>query len=197
MPTPPHSLAIAGLDEAGRGPWAGPLTAAVVFFSKKVRIPGLKDSKQLSEVERERLFELIVRKASCGIGWVTSQEIDHFGLTEATAKAFRRALRQLPHRPEALQVDGKARYRLPHPAEYIVKGDQKVRSISAASILAKVARDRWMREQAQQWPQYGFEQHKGYGTALHQQRLHQHGVSALHRRSYAPVGAVWSLNPIA
>lgn len=190
MLTPPHSLAIAGLDEAGRGPWAGPLTAAVVFFSGIVRIPGLKDSKQLSAVERERLFEIILKKGSCGIGWVTPQEIDHFGLTEATAKAFRRALRQLSRRPETLQVDGKARYRLPYPAEYIVKGDQKVRCISAASILAKVARDRWMREQAQHWPQYGFDQHKGYGTALHQQRLHQHGVSTLHRRSYAPITAL-------
>lgn len=187
--------ALAGLDEAGRGPWAGPLTAAVVVASKPLRLKGLKDSKQLTALQREALAEKIMRTTEWGIGWVTAQEIDHWGLTEATAKAFRRALKQIKAPWPPLKIDGKARYRLSGTAEYIIRGDQKVPVISAASVLAKVSRDRWMRQHAMHWPAHAFETHKGYGTALHQAQLAEYGITRIHRRSYRPIQKLRAKEP--
>lgn len=181
------SFIVAGLDEAGRGPWAGPLVAAAVILPSRVYLPGLGDSKVLSEEVRERLYELITQKAYWAVGIVSNLEIDHYGLTKATAKAFLRALQGLSRVPDRILIDGRDVFSFPYPTEAIIKGDAKIRCISAASIVAKVTRDRLMRQYALLYNQYGFERHKGYGTRSHQNALACYGVTPLHRRSYSPV----------
>ncbi len=229
-----------GMDEAGRGPWAGPVVAcALVFKNGSIRLPGLKDSKKLSADKREHLYQKIARQSYFGLGRAEADEIDEFGLIKATKLAYERALGQLIERintdfvrdPEShsvqkfnhsnqhgtnqskkntpvleanaiqtsnncslnehyslqLFIDGRDKFNLPYPAISIIKGDEKVKLIACASIMAKVERDRIMCEMAKEYLNYGFEKHMGYGTALHQKMLAKWGICDQHRKSYSPV----------
>ena len=181
------SLIIAGLDEAGRGSWAGPVSAGAVILPKACKLSGLTDSKLLSEKKREELFEKIIKIADYGIGFASAAEVDSLGLIKATEIAFIRALEQLKQKPEHLLVDGRDKFIFPFTYDSVIKGDQKYRCIAAASVLAKVARDRLMKENSNKYPGYAFESHKGYGTKRHQQALKLQGPSKIHRLSYSPV----------
>jgi ribonuclease HII len=179
---------VAGVDEAGRGPLAGPVVAAAVILDERHAIKGLADSKKLSPRRREALFDEIRAKAlCCSIAEASVQEIDELNILQATLLAMRRAVMGLRLPPKLVLVDGNRLPVLDIRAEAIVKGDDKVPAISAASILAKVTRDRWCLEYHQQFPQYGFDQHKGYGTADHLAALRQHGPCPQHRRTFRPV----------
>lgn len=192
MGSDPSSF-VAGVDEAGRGPLAGPVFAAAVVLDPRRRIRGLRDSKRLRPAERERLAGLIrARALAFGIGMADAGEIDEFNILGATWLAMERALRALPVQPSLVRVDG------PHcpPAgplrrscrwQAVVGGDDKVAAISAASILAKTARDAWMVEAARTYPGYGFEDHKGYPTPQHRRALARLGPCPIHRRSFGPV----------
>jgi len=182
---------IAGVDEAGRGPLAGPVVAAAVILDDLNPIAGLADSKKLTALKRERLFDEIRAKAlCCSIAEATVEEIDELNILQATLLAMRRAVEGLRLKPTKVLVDGNRLPVLDVLAEAIVKGDSKVQAISAASILAKVHRDRWCQEFHAQYPQYGFDGHKGYGTAAHLQALKDHGATPWHRKSFAPVAEV-------
>jgi ribonuclease HII len=182
---------VAGVDEAGRGPLAGPVVAAAVILDELAPIKGLKDSKVLTERARERLFdEIRARALCCSIAQASVEEIDTLNILQATMLAMRRAVDGLRLRPHKVLVDGNRLPPLTMAAEAIVKGDAKVRAISAASILAKVYRDRLCVELHAQHPQYGFDGHKGYPTPAHLAALHAHGACPQHRRSFAPVRAV-------
>lgn len=179
---------VAGVDEAGRGPLAGPVVAAAVILDKNNPIEGLMDSKKLSEKRREALFGEIQDKAlSYAIAESTVEEIDRLNILQATLLAMQRAVQGLVEVPRHVLVDGNRCPALAVPMTAVVKGDQTIKAISAASILAKVTRDRQLVEYAKQYPQYGFEQHKGYGTKLHMEALRRHGPCSIHRRSFAPV----------
>ena len=179
---------VAGVDEAGRGPLAGPVVAAAVILDDQNPIQGLADSKKLTALRRERLFDEIRAKAlCCSIAEASVEEIDTLNILQATMLAMRRAVEGLRLKPNKVLVDGNRLPVLDVLAEAIVKGDSKVPAISAASILAKVHRDRLCDEWHVQYPMYGFDAHKGYGTATHLQALRQHGSSPWHRRSFAPV----------
>ncbi|MFT3814574.1 MAG: ribonuclease HII [Acidovorax sp.] len=181
---------VAGMDEAGRGPLAGPVVAAAVILDDLRPIAGLADSKKLSPARRERLYDEIHAKALCFcIAEASVEEIDRLNILQATLLAMRRAVAGLRLKPALALVDGNQLPRLDVPAEAIVKGDARVAAISAASILAKVHRDRWCAELDQRYPQYGFAGHKGYGTAAHLTALRTHGACPEHRRSFAPVAA--------
>ena len=187
---------ICGVDEAGRGPLAGPVFAAAVILDPARPIPGLRDSKKLSAARRDALAALIRRDA---LAWSVSQccesEIDELNILHATMLALRRAIEGLRHQPTLALIDGN---RCPPAAVRclsIVGGDDLVDAISAASILAKTGRDAVLVDLHATYPQYGFDQHKGYPTALHLERLQQHGVSPVHRRSYAPVRALLDRAP--
>ena len=183
---------IAGVDEAGRGPLAGPVVAAAVILNPAKRIRRLADSKVLSPQKRERLHDEIMDKAlCCAIAMATVQEIDTLNILQATLLAMRRAVEGLRLPPALVMVDGNRLPVLPMRAEAVIDGDAKVKAISAASILAKVHRDRWCAEIDAHWPQYGFAAHKGYGTAAHLAALREHGACEHHRRSFAPVAAVF------
>ena len=182
---------IAGVDEAGRGPLAGPVVAAAVILDDLAPIKGLNDSKLLTARTRERLFDEIRAKAlCCSIAQASVEEIDALNILQATLLAMRRAVEGLRLRPHKVLVDGNRLPILVIPAEAIVKGDSKVKAISAASILAKVHRDRLCLELHAQHPQYGFDGHKGYPTPAHLAALREHGVCPQHRRSFAPVRAL-------
>lgn len=179
---------VAGVDEAGRGPLAGPVVAAAVILDELKPIAGLHDSKQLSARRREKLHDEILAKAlCCSIAEATVQEIDALNILQATMLAMRRAVEGLRLKPAKVLVDGNRLPVLDVLAEAIVQGDALVPAISAASILAKVHRDRLCQGLHQQYPQYGFDRHKGYGTAEHLQALNAHGPSPCHRLSFAPV----------
>lgn len=179
---------VAGVDEAGRGPLAGPVVAAAVILDARKPIRGLKDSKVLTPLRRERLFDEIHAKALCFcIAQASVAEIDELNILQATLLAMRRAVEGLRLRPSKVLVDGNRLPTLRIAAEAIVDGDAKVRSISAASILAKVHRDRLCLQLHEEHPQYGFAGHKGYATALHLAALREHGACPHHRRSFAPV----------
>ena len=179
---------VAGVDEAGRGPLAGPVVAAAVILDERNAINGLADSKRLSPHRREALFDEIRGKAlCCSVAQASVQEIDELNILQATLLAMRRAVMGLRLPPKLVLVDGNRLPLLAIRAEAIVKGDDKVPAISAASILAKVSRDRWCFEYHQQFPQYGFDQHKGYGTADHLAALRLHGPCPQHRRTFRPV----------
>ncbi len=179
-----------GLDEVGRGCWAGPLVAGAVILGAP--ITGLKDSKKLNTKQRQLLAGKINQEAlATGLGWVRPAEIDAIGLTAAVRLAMERALRQIPIEYDELIIDGNLNFFPGNPkAKAVVKADDSVPAVSAASIIAKVARDDYMARAAARHPAYGFERHVGYGTALHRERLRLHGVSELHRLSYKPVAAL-------
>lgn len=182
---------VAGVDEAGRGPLAGPVVAAAVILDDLQPIKGLADSKKLTALRREALFDEIRAKAlCCSIAMATVEEIDHLNILQATMLAMKRAVEGLRLKPHKTLVDGNRLPALSMLAEAIVKGDALVPAISAASILAKVYRDRWCAELDQAYPQYGFARHKGYGTAVHLAALREHGACPQHRRSFAPVAGV-------
>ena len=179
---------VAGVDEAGRGPLAGPVVAAAVILDDLQPIRGLNDSKKLSEKRREKLYDEILAKAlCCSIAEASVQEIDQLNILQATMLAMRRAVDGLRLKPVKVLVDGNRLPVLDVRAEAIVQGDALVPAISAASILAKVHRDRMCAQLHVQYPQYGFDRHKGYGTAEHLQALSEHGPSPWHRSSFAPV----------
>jgi ribonuclease HII len=181
---------IAGVDEAGRGPLAGPVVAAAVILDELAPIKGLRDSKVLTERARERLFDEIRAKSlCCSIGEASVEEIDALNILQATMLAMRRAVDGLRLRPHLVLVDGNRLPPLAVNAQAIVKGDTKVRAISAASILAKVHRDRLCLELHALHPQYGFDAHKGYPTPAHLGALREHGASPQHRCSFGPVRA--------
>jgi len=179
---------VAGVDEAGRGPLAGPVVAAAVILDERLPIKGLADSKKLTALRRERLFDDIRAKAlCCSIAEASVEEIDRLNILQATLLAMRRAVAGLRLKPNKVLVDGNRLPVLEVLAEAVVGGDALVPEISAASILAKVHRDRWCQILDQQYPQYGFAQHKGYGTAAHLAALRAHGPCAQHRTSFRPV----------
>ena len=182
---------VAGVDEAGRGPLAGPVVAAAVILDDLHPIAGLADSKKLTAARREALFDEIRARALCfSIAEASVEEIDRLNILQATLLAMRRAVLGLRLKPKMVLVDGNRLPTLDIPAEAIVKGDALVPAISAASILAKVHRARWCVQVAEQYPQYGFSGHKGYGTAVHMAALREHGACIHHRRSFAPVAKV-------
>ncbi|SDP30467.1 RNase HII [Paracidovorax cattleyae] len=178
------------MDEAGRGPLAGPVVAAAVILDELQPIEGLADSKTLTAARREALFDEIRAKAlCCSVAEATVEEIDTLNILQATMLAMRRAVAGLRLKPVRVLVDGNRLPPLDVPAEAIVKGDALVQAISAASILAKVTRDRWCAQLHEAYPHYGFASHKGYGTAEHMAALQAHGACPEHRRSFAPVAA--------
>jgi ribonuclease HII len=182
---------IAGVDEAGRGPLAGPVVAAAVILDDRNPIAGLNDSKKLNALKREKLFDEIRAKAlCCSIAQASVEEIDEINILQATMLAMRRAVEGLRLKPAKVLVDGNRLPVLDVLAEAIVRGDATEPAISAASILAKVTRDRWCATLDQQYPQYGFAGHKGYGTAEHLAALKAHGACPEHRKTFAPVTQV-------
>ena len=181
----------AGVDEAGRGPLMGPVVAAAVILDDLKPIKGLADSKKLTALQRGRLYDEIRAKAlCCSVAMATVEEIDELNILQATMLAMKRAVEGLRLKPHKALVDGNRLPLLSMLAEAIVKGDATVPAISAASILAKVTRDRWCAEYDLQYPQYGFAGHKGYGTAAHLLALREHGACPQHRKTFAPVAAV-------
>ena len=183
-------MTIVGIDEVGRGCWAGPVVAGAVILGQP--IAGLKDSKLLSKRQREKLAaEIKLWATAIGIGWVEPSEVDEIGLSAAVGLAMRRALEQISLTYDEIIIDGNFNFLGENPqAKAIIKADNSVPAVSAASIVAKVARDNYMIEVAAQYPDYGFEKHVGYGTALHLQKLKLNGVSDLHRLSFKPVQAL-------
>ena len=181
---------LAGVDEVGRGPLAGPVVAAAVILDDERPIRGLADSKTLTALQRERLHDQIMAKAlCCSIAQASVEEIDTHNILQATMLAMRRAVEGLRLKPAKVLVDGNRLPQLDVLAEAIVKGDARVKAISAASILAKVHRDRLCEQLHQEFPHYGFAGHKGYGTPEHLEALLQHGACVHHRRSFSPVAA--------
>lgn len=177
---------LCGVDEAGRGPLAGPVFAAAVVFDPNKIPEGLNDSKKLSEKKRDELFDRICETAlAYAVAEASVEEIEEHNILGATFLAMRRAVLSLSVTPDLILIDGnRIPNDLPASSEYVIKGDAKSASIAAASILAKVSRDRVMLELDKQYPQYAFCKHKGYGTALHYERLAEHGISPVHRRSF-------------
>ncbi len=176
---------ICGVDEAGRGPLAGPVYAAAVIFPESVRIEGLNDSKKLSEKKRNELFDVIREKAlDYGIASASQEEIDRVNILNAVYMAMNRAIRQMQTNPDLILIDGNRDKGIEGPSRCVVKGDATCACIAAASVLAKVSRDRFMLDMAEKFPQYGFERHKGYGTAFHYDRIREFGPCELHRMSF-------------
>ncbi len=176
---------ICGVDEAGRGPLAGPVCAAAVILPLYAEIPGLTDSKKLTDKKRRELFPLIQEQAiAYGIGFASEKEIDEINILQATFLAMERALDQLRVKPDLALIDGNREKNFGLPVKTVVKGDSLSLNIAAASVLAKVSRDDLMESMAKEYPQYGFEVHKGYGTKAHYAALTEHGPSPIHRRSF-------------
>lgn len=187
---------ICGIDEVGLGPWAGPLTFGAVIYSEKLKEIQLKDSKLLSPKKREDIFSCIKKNGMpWSIGAVSNDEIDSYGLTKAKQIAIIRTLDNLPVKPDYLLFDGVSFFRnssqrpvqLNLPSEFIIKGDNRIKSIAAASIVAKVSRDKKMEEYHNEYPNYHFDKNKGYGTREHREALEKYGACPLHRKSYKPV----------
>ncbi|MEQ5572594.1 ribonuclease HII [Providencia huaxiensis] len=184
----PKANLIAGVDEVGRGPLVGAVVTAAVILDPNKPIIGLADSKKLTEKKREKLFDEIQEKALCWcIGRAEPEEIDNINILHATMLAMQRAVAGLSIVPEYVLIDGNRCPELPMPSQAVIKGDSLVKEISAASILAKVIRDREMVELDKAFPEYGFAKHKGYPTAYHLEKLAQHGATEFHRKSFAPV----------
>lgn len=179
-----------GIDEVGRGCWAGPLVAGAVILDQP--IAGLRDSKKLSKKQREVLSEIILKEAAAyGLGWVWPKDIDRVGITAAVRMAMMDAVRQISLPFDEVIIDGSFNFLSEEPrAKTLVKADDLIPAVSAASIIAKVARDQWMTEAAQEFSEYGFEKHVGYGTKLHIKALKKYGPCELHRFSYKPIQAI-------
>ena len=176
---------VCGVDEAGRGPLAGPVCAAAVILPKGLIIPGLDDSKKISEKKRDELFEIIKEKAlAYGIAFASVEEIEEHNILAATFIAMNRAISQLNPKPDIALIDGNRTKGIEIESRSVVKGDSKCADIAAASILAKVTRDRYMLEMAKKFPQYYFEKHKGYGTKLHYETIREYGPCEIHRLSF-------------
>lgn len=176
---------LCGVDEAGRGPLAGPVCAAAVILPRGIDIPGLDDSKKLSAKKREALYDVICREVvSYSVAFATVEEIESLNILGATFLAMNRAISGLSVTPELALIDGNRNSGIEMPSRCIVKGDSKCADIAAASILAKVTRDRYMLELDKQYPQYKFSKHKGYGTKLHYEILREYGASEVHRKSF-------------
>jgi ribonuclease HII len=180
---------VAGVDEAGRGPWAGPVVAAAVILDQTAIPDGLHDSKLLSAAKRAALFPLILKQAQVGVGMASVAEIDTHNIRKATHLAMQRAIAALPYAPNAALIDGNDAPELSCLTQTIIKGDSLSLSIAAASIIAKVTRDRLMHELAQNYDGYGWTTNMGYGTAAHAAAIERLGVTDHHRRSYAPIKA--------
>lgn len=180
----PYDL-ICGVDEAGRGPLAGPVCAAAVILPKGLVIPGLNDSKKLTDKRRRELFPIIQQEAvSFGVAFASQEEIDEINILQATFLAMRRAIDRLDPKPQFALIDGNRETDFGVPCKTVVKGDSLSASIAAASVLAKVTRDDWMIQAAEKYPGYGFEIHKGYGTKAHYAALEKLGPCAIHRRTF-------------
>ena len=178
-------LTVCGIDEAGRGPLAGPVYAAAVILPKGHIVEGVNDSKKISEKKRELLFYKIISECVCySVGVATEQEIDELNILQATFLAMRRAVDGLDLKPDIALIDGNKKPGLDIVEWDIIKGDSKSANIAAASILAKVSRDRYMLEMSEKYPQYQFEKHKGYGTKLHYEMIEKYGISPIHRKTF-------------
>lgn len=176
---------VCGVDEAGRGPLAGPVYAAAVVLKKGQTIEGVNDSKKLSEKKREELFDKIVSECSAfSVGTASEREIDEINILQATFLAMERAVDGLSIKPDIALVDGNQIPPLDCAVKTVIKGDAKSESIAAASIIAKVSRDRYMKEMAAKYPEYQFEKHKGYGTKLHYEMIEKYGICEIHRKSF-------------
>lgn len=176
---------ICGIDEAGRGPLAGPVFAAAVILPENCDIPGLDDSKKLSEKKREELYDVIIERALYyGIASASEEEIDEVNILNAVYRAMNRAADKLGIEPEICLIDGNRNQGITRESMCVIKGDSKCACIAAASILAKVSRDRFMLEMADKYPQYAFEKHKGYGTKIHYERIREFGPSEIHRKTF-------------
>lgn len=175
---------VVGVDEAGRGPLAGPVVAAACLIAEDLFFPGINDSKVLAPQKREELFEQLRIKTTYGIGIISHEVIDSINILQATHQAMREAVAQLPFTPDYILVDGRPVDFGGIPSEGVIKGDSRSQAIAAASILAKVTRDRIMLYYHEQYPEYGFDEHKGYGTEKHLQMLAKYGPSPIHRRSF-------------
>ncbi len=183
-------MIVAGVDEAGRGPLAGPVVVSAVILERWRKLPGLGDSKALTAEDRERLAPLIRRRClAWQVVFIDAATVDQLNVLQATMKGMRLAVSRLAMRPDRAEVDGNRDPGLDIETRTIVKGDSRVRCIAAASILAKTARDEYMRSLAEDWPGYGFERHKGYGTRSHLEALTRLGPCPEHRRSFAPVAS--------
>lgn len=179
---------IAGLDEVGRGAWAGPVVAAAVILPPKLKIKGLKDSKLLTSKKREELFIFINKNAlRIGLGIISEKIIDEKGIISATRQAFLQAIEQLSNKADYLLVDGIKIFDHELPLKFFIKGDQKIMSIAAASIIAKVSRDNILKKYDKKYPKYGFSRHKGYGTILHKKNIFNYGICDIHRKSFKPI----------
>ena len=178
-------MPVCGVDEAGRGPLAGPVCAAAVILPRGLEIPGLNDSKKLTEKKRDALYDVIVKEAvSYGIAFAAVEEIEELNILGATFLAMNRAIAALDTVPALTLIDGNRNSGIELPSRCIIGGDGKCASIAAASILAKVTRDRYMYEMAEKYPQYGFDRHKGYGTKAHYAAIREFGPSEIHRMSF-------------
>lgn len=184
---------VAGVDEAGRGPWAGPVVAAATILNPNNIPEGVNDSKKLSEKKREQLFNEIYAVAKVGVGVVSPQEIDNLNILQASMLAMQKAVAELQITPDMALIDGNKCPELPCPAQFVIKGDSKSLSIAAASIIAKVTRDRIMKDLATKFPVYGWERNSGYGTKLHQEGLAAHGITEHHRKSFKPIAKILSV----
>ena len=183
--------AIAGIDEAGRGPLAGPVVAAAVILPPDFKLLGLDDSKKLTAENRDKFFDYIQENAiAIGIGMIEASEIDEINIYEATKKAMLSAIHKLNVKPDYLLIDA-MKLETPYSSEAIIKGDAKSISIAAASVIAKVTRDRFMKEIDQEFPDYLFSKHMGYGTKDHLQALEKYGITPYHRKSFAPVASIY------
>ena len=178
---------IAGIDEAGRGPWAGPVVAAAVVFYTSDIPQGVHDSKKLSSARRAEIYDAILKNANVGVGVATVEEIDKLNILQATFLAMQRAYSLLGITPDVALIDGNKCPQLNCTTKAVIGGDARCPSIAAASIIAKVTRDRIMTELSYEYPQYGWERNAGYGTALHQNALKNFGITPYHRRSYKPI----------
>ena len=186
----------AGVDESGRGPLAGPVVAAACIFLPSARLEGIKDSKLLTPEARKKLFWMIIRHAMVGVGVVSEQEIDRINILNASLLAMRKAVLALPVTPDFVLIDGLFGLDLPIPQKPVVRGDSRLVSVGAASIVAKVTRDEIMMHYDRTYPSYGFKEHKGYSTPAHIAALEEHGPSPIHRMSFEPVARLVSLPPL-
>ena len=185
---------IAGIDEAGRGTWAGPVVASAVILNRNCTPAGLRDSKTLTAKRRDELAASLWKCARIGVGIATVDEIDQLNILKATYLAMQRAAATLPVRPKTVLVDGKYAPRFPCQAYPVIKGDTKSLSIAAASIIAKTTRDRMMLELSRHWPGYGWDANKGYGARAHQDGLNAQGITPHHRRTFAPIRSLLGAN---